>query len=216
MSHLLSRMIGSGASPDDPIRPAAADSLSHWWLVAGDGTRGLVGRLAGDRSAAADDIVVRRSNLAALRTRLGIADLPDLDGEVLALQIACRLCGHDRARVSARGPSRSGTFTDDFNRADEDLEDSAVWTRLAATNAGTIKVRSNEVEFFAATAETLYVCPDQGDADHYTQYRYTGSVELDTGAAPFRAAVRALNGDSWFGVWHLNGLELYKRDGSWN
>lgn len=99
-------------------------------------------------------------------------------------------------------------FTDDFNRANENLEASANWTRVDGT-AGDMKVISNQVEFDTIdTAGAAYQCPDQGSADHYTRIT---RVDTATSGA-FMCAVRLTDNANYIGVRYWSGsVELYKK-----
>lgn len=58
-------------------------------------------------------------------------------------------------------------FTDNFNRADENLEASANWTRVDGA-AGALQVSSNMLGSFSTT-ETAYQCPDCAVAGQFVQ-----------------------------------------------
>lgn len=96
-------------------------------------------------------------------------------------------------------------FTDDFNRADEDLEDSADWTQID-TNAGAATIVSNVLTSTQTGGVQSYLCPDQGSADHYSQ----GVIK--TGGGTFPCCVRMTNGNNFIGARHTGGdWELFKR-----
>ncbi|MGB0971912.1 MAG: hypothetical protein ACPGVG_13270 [Mycobacterium sp.] len=94
-------------------------------------------------------------------------------------------------------------FTDDFNRANEDLEDSADWT-LADGSAGALTIVSNEVN--SPGTNTGYHCPDQGDDDHYAQAKL-----VKTGANNW-LCVRQDGWRNWYGI-RASGtaLQIYRR-----
>ena len=98
-------------------------------------------------------------------------------------------------------------FTDDFNRANEDLETSANWTRVDGV-AGALKVISNQCGE-GSGGDAAYLCPDQSDADHYTQAVLNGASGP---ASSFPVCVRVTDKDNWIGVrYSTGGMELYKR-----
>ena len=100
-------------------------------------------------------------------------------------------------------------FTDDFNRANENLEDSAGWTRVGgAFNAA--KIVSNQLEHSSGT-NTAFQCTDQATADHYTQV-----VNRETGNhISFQACTRLTDSSNFFGVKYATSgtkWEIFKRD----
>jgi len=109
------------------------------------------------------------------------------------------------ARPSAMAPR--GTFTDNFTRADENLEASANWTRVGGV-AGAAAIRTNAVDEIS-TAQTAYQCPDQASADHYTQVKMIGG---GTGSK-FQCCVRLTDTSNFIGFrTHYTRWQLYKRN----
>lgn len=100
----------------------------------------------------------------------------------------------------------SFVFIDSFNRDDENLAVSPNWTRVGGV-AGAAAIRSNEVAFLSTT-ETVYLCPDLGSADHFTQ------IERRTSAISgyFDCCVRITDTDNFIGVRKGDPeWELFKR-----
>lgn len=101
-------------------------------------------------------------------------------------------------------------FTDNFNRANENLEASANWT-IADGTAAALTVTTNAIETHTNT-DTLYVCPDQGSANHYSQASRSPSATSENG---FPLVVRATDAINYIGVRLRDAgatIELYKRD----
>jgi len=99
-------------------------------------------------------------------------------------------------------------FTDDFNRADEDLEADAGWTLVGGT-AGDAAIVSNVVKC-VATASTAgaYQCTDQGAGGKYSQ-----AVIKVTGSEPFPVCLRLTDGSNFIGVRAQGGAwQCYKRN----
>lgn len=117
-----------------------------------------------------------------LRVRLGVED-GDLPGLMQAF--AEQEGAHNWSSLGSFGPA-SAMFSDDFNRADENVEASEDWTRTGGS-AGAASILSNQVRF--NTTDSLvgavaFLSPDLGSADHWAQ------VELlaeNNGAAIIRA-----------------------------
>lgn len=96
-------------------------------------------------------------------------------------------------------------FLESFDRADENLEASANWTRVDGA-AGAGAVRSNQFAQLSAT-NTLYQCPDQASANHYAQ-----AASQVSGAWTGFMAIRATDSNNFIGIRPgTNVVELYKR-----
>lgn len=93
-------------------------------------------------------------------------------------------------------PAVAAVFTDSFNRADDNLEASANWTRVDGL-AGSLAIRSNQVSAPTANVTGMYVSPDLGFADHYVEVTHTSNGSA--GAGPF-VCVRVTNGQNFIGV----------------
>lgn len=94
--------------------------------------------------------------------------------------------------ASAPVPPGLAKFTDDFNRANENLSANANWTQIDGS-AAAITVASNQL---AATANpSTVLSPDLGSVNHYVAYTLA-SVGTN---GPF-ALVRATNTNNWVGV----------------
>lgn len=111
-------------------------------------------------------------------------------------------------------------FTDDFNRADEQIDASANWTcGIANTSPTYIGVRSNAVAQLNAGNEQTAICPDQGSADHYTQ---VVSASNSSWGGFVCCRVNVANATQYYGVRYTGSAwELYKYNsgftllGSW-
>ena len=101
------------------------------------------------------------------------------------------------------------TFTDNFNRDNENVEASADWTKLSG-DAGAAKVVTNKVDFTDASPEPAYICPDQGSANHYTQIvRPEGSA-----GNYFECCIRLTDFNNWIGMRRgtSSKWQLFKRE----
>jgi len=100
------------------------------------------------------------------------------------------------------------TFTDDFNRADENVEADANWTRVGGV-AGDAKIVSNVVKCdTTASTAGAYQCPDQGAGAKYTQ----SIVGTDNTAEAFLAALRVTDGSNFIGLRNAGAAwQAYKR-----
>lgn len=102
------------------------------------------------------------------------------------------------------------TFSDDFNRADENLEASANWTRVDGV-AGALGVRSNAMAQLNVT-DTAYRSPDQGSTDHFTQATQASAVTAWGGFM----CVKLTDSNNFIGIrWAGagNGVDLFQRVG---
>ncbi len=101
------------------------------------------------------------------------------------------------------------TFTDNFARADQDLETSADWTRIGGS-AGDADIQSEKVHSTTiASTAAAYTCPDQGSGDRYVQ----GDL-VDLNEDHFPIALRVQDGSNFVGLRNKGGrLELFKRVG---
>lgn len=96
------------------------------------------------------------------------------------------------------------TFAETFDRADENLEASANWTRVGGAT-GTLAVRSNQVAAIATT-QTAFLSPDLGAVNHYVEMTMTSS-----GVAGPLLAVRAVDSNNFVGVrQNSTNYQLYK------
>lgn len=102
-------------------------------------------------------------------------------------------------------------YSDNFNRADENLEANANWTRSGGV-AGALAVRSNQCATISATV-TGYLAPDLGSANHFVQA--TSNVVATGGALQ---ACRLTDGDNCLGVTPTSGTQygIYNRVGGSN
>lgn len=104
--------------------------------------------------------------------------------------------------------TRTAAFEDDFNRANENLEASADWTRVDGA-AGAVQVENNAVSF-KSTTETAYQLPDQGSADHWSEAKLLKKASVDF----FPVCVRVTDKDNFIGCRYRNGVyQIHKRDG---
>ena len=95
-------------------------------------------------------------------------------------------------------------FTDNFNRADENLEADANWT-LVDGAAGGLKIVSNVLKVDTTQSTGSYHCPDQSTTDHYTQCVFNSSAESFL-------LIRADSGSNFIGLRHTSGAwQAYKR-----
>lgn len=100
-------------------------------------------------------------------------------------------------------------FTDNFNRADENLEASPNWTHDGLI-AGGAAIRSNALASLTLNAAgTAYKCPDQGSADQYVQF----VARATANSGPF-VCNRLADNANFVGIRNLGGtLEVYRRVG---
>jgi len=97
-------------------------------------------------------------------------------------------------------------FTDDFNRTNEDLEDSADWD-LVDGAAGAARVFGNVVICDTGQSSGSYRCPDQASANHYAQAAIRNSGNA------FPVVCRMTDGSNGFGLRHEGThWQLYKQD----
>ncbi|UIS25220.1 putative tail protein [Erythrobacter phage vB_EliS-L02] len=100
-------------------------------------------------------------------------------------------------------------FTDNFNRPDENLEDSADWDRIGGSG-GEMGVRSNAAAMLAGTDGPAYVCPDLNQADQFAEAIFSSSAD-----ANYFLACRVQDANNFIGVrkWTLGGdrWSIYKR-----
>jgi hypothetical protein len=103
------------------------------------------------------------------------------------------------------------SFSDDFNRADENLLASANWTNVGGADAAAFQVFSN-IFAHVPTGDTLAVqCPTQGSANHATQ---VGIGQETSNAWAFFVTVRHTDLNNFWGFYCNTGdggLALYKR-----
>jgi len=93
-------------------------------------------------------------------------------------------------------------FTDDFNRADQDLSDSANW----GPTDPYIEIVSNQVEC-TSSANGFVRPPDTGSADHYAQ-----AEVANTSIGSFPVCVRATDISNYFGAWWTgSAFQVYRR-----
>lgn len=108
-----------------------------------------------------------------------------------------------------RAAAPADAFTDDFNRANENLEASANWTRSGGS-AGDATVASNAVRAITTNATgTAFLCPDTEAADHYVQAAWLTSAA----AGPFLCG-RFTDASNFVGARWQSGnarFEIYKR-----
>jgi len=99
-------------------------------------------------------------------------------------------------------------FTDNFNRSNENLEVSSNWTRVDG-NAGDASIVSNALNGNSTVSNgALYLCPDQGSTDQFTQ------VVLNSSSESFCVNVRSTDNINWISARHAAGSgvwELFKR-----
>lgn len=110
-------------------------------------------------------------------------------------------CAVAVAPVSGGGGG-GGVFTDDFNRANENLEASDDWTRVGGS-AGAASINSNILDINSSGA--VYTCPDTGSTNHYAQAQFP-----NTGSSLSRPlAVRIVDEDNYVcagqggGAWEI-------------
>jgi hypothetical protein len=100
-----------------------------------------------------------------------------------------------------------GSFTDNFNRANENLEASADWTHDGLV-AGALAVVSNQINNTTTNATgSAYQCPNQGSADHYVQF----TVRSAANSGPF-VCNRLADRSNFVGIRNFNSnVEIYRR-----
>lgn len=119
------------------------------------------------------------------------------------------------ARLGTRTPHDAATmpfiFTDNFNRADENLETSTNWTRVAGS-AGDATVASNACAVPTTNALSYYSCPDIGSANHYAEAEW---MTVAHAVGPFIACrIAGINNNNFVGARWDNAntrIQLYKR-----
>jgi hypothetical protein len=103
-------------------------------------------------------------------------------------------------------------FTDDFNRANENLEVSDNWTRNGGS-AGDITIASNATSANSTdTTGAAYLAPDPGSADQYAQATLAGVGP----AGPFPVCVRIADVSNFVGARYdseTGTTQLYRRTG---
>lgn len=228
MEYHLADIIGTGETVEDALRPDGTDALIAWSRVTTRVKPEDEGRPIGEQReealfrtpveqpvAAARGIRVAPSEIESLRARPGFHDLrEDISPEKLAEAIAERMAGRAIDLRPGR-PRPRGTFTDTFQRADEDLEASPNWSRPSGT-AGSAAVVSNTQQFpVASSGDTPYLCPDQGSGDNYVEIVLEGND--GGGGPPMRVATRLTDGLNYIGVYFITAKTLWKRAaGSYN
>lgn len=104
-------------------------------------------------------------------------------------------------------PLGSQFFADDFNRPDEDLEASVNWTRVGGLVAGAA-VRSNQCAFIDVTAETAYLSPDAGSANHSTEVER----RISSDRIYFECCCRLTDANNFIGMRHSAGTyRIFRR-----
>lgn len=93
------------------------------------------------------------------------------------------------------GGSSAIFFSDDFTRANQNLEASTDWTRQTGTQstAAAATVSSNQLAL-VGTNRTAYAAPDTGQADHWAEIEL-GTIPGTPG--PFPVAVRIVDSDNF-------------------
>jgi len=118
-----------------------------------------------------------------------------------------------RAKVVSSGVRQSGTFTDDFEGEGSDVDlashtpsGGTAWTRsdgldndALCHSAGTVSCSGSN------TAGGIYLCDDQGSADHYLNFTMLGNNIVSF------FACRVATYRSYIGIRPSGNLELYKR-----
>lgn len=98
------------------------------------------------------------------------------------LHVGQRGANHaSRTRGGVIIPTPPSSFTDDFNRADENLDASPNWTLQSGT-ATQMGVRTNQLAAIGSV-ESVWLCPNQGSANHYTEATWVATG----GNGPFMA-----------------------------
>lgn len=138
---------------------------------------------------------------------------PGFEGITVTVEVHAKRDGV----YSYQAPSHSfdyggtpGAFLDAFDRANENLEASANWTRVGGT-AGAAQVVSNALHFTSGTDATAYQAPNFGSADHYAQAKRPSATE-----AEWFIACRVQDGDNFVGARLADtdsGWAVYKRVG---
>lgn len=121
-----------------------------------------------------------------------------------ALTVIRALSAATSASAVATGALTAGgaaVFTDDFNRANETLGSSPNWTRVDG-QASALTIDNNMLAS-ATTAETTYLSPDLGSANHYVE----ATLRLVGANGPFLLC-RATNLSNWLGV--RNSASVYQ------
>jgi hypothetical protein len=116
-------------------------------------------------------------------------------------------CSGSPAIYVGSGAQPPSAFTDNFNRADENLEASANWTHDGLI-AGAVAVRSNALANLTSDATgSAYKCPDQGSADHYVQF----TARATANSGPF-VCCRLADRSNFVGIRNNGGtLEIFRR-----
>ena len=84
-------------------------------------------------------------------------------------------------------------FSDNFDRANENLSASANWTVVTGA-ADAAVISGNQLAVNTTQSAGLIVCPDQGSADHYVEYTLQEAFTYSY------VAIRATDGDNFIGV----------------
>lgn len=101
------------------------------------------------------------------------------------------------------------SFSDNFNRADENLEASPNWTRVFGV-AGGAAIRSNALAT-TTTTDTVYVSPDFNTVQHYVEAKSAGA-----GSGPMLCARATTDGATLLGVRRssTNTIAVFKKVGT--
>lgn len=131
-----------------------------------------------------------------------------INGTTYSTLAAWQATGQDAA--SSYGAIPAPSFTDNFDRADENLEASANWTRIGGA-AAQAAVRSNELAMIGGTT-TLYAAPALANATHYVRGTIRGAIPASP--ASFPLALRGLDQGNFVGVrWGTSALQVFRAIG---
>ncbi|WCD56234.1 hypothetical protein [Caulobacter phage BL94] len=113
----------------------------------------------------------------------------------------------DTNGTGGQGGASSVFFSDNFDRADENLEASANWTRQGGST-GAAGVRSNQLAMLGTGSPTAYTSPDTTKTAHWAR----GIVKSVPGTpGPFPIAVRVVDSSNFIGVrWSGSQGQVWK------
>lgn len=114
-----------------------------------------------------------------------------LNGTTYHTLAAWQAAGHDAGSVTTQ--PNTPTDSDNFNRADENLE-ATNWTRTGGA-AGQAAVRSNALAC-TGTTQTLYSLEDMASPDHYIRFKV---ASVPATAGPY-VVIAAIDQNNWLGL----------------
>lgn len=139
-----------------------------------------------------------------------------ISGLTASTSYAVRLRAVNSVGNSAAGNSESATsgaasgVTDDFNRADSNLESDAAWT-LQSGSAGTLSVVSNQLELLTgASGGSIYTHSDTpGSANVYAEMTYVGTSSAGTENRMYLGVRNDTSGNGYFILFDVGASSIF-------